>query len=919
MWLPQIVKKALFAKSDHAVTTTRKGNLIVNYFACEKFVKMTVKERFQELKTKKLCFQCLTPGLKAHHEGHCFDKYVCPDESHKRFPSGLHVLICDKHKDNKANLELLDDYKAKYITNPGSLHTEFSKNITISLHAEAHSNKSYGAQSRPSQCNESDVAIYKLQTIRVGNQDLNIFYDSGCQDMVCRKEAVDYLQNMERAKRVVDGPLMLSGVGDQKSICKHGKYDIKIPLHNGKDIHLCGICLDKVTGTFPSYPLNEVEREIRKEFSDSGGDPNTLPKLPDCVGGNTDFMIGIQYLKYYPKKMYSLPNGLSIYESQFLNPDGSRGIVGGPHRIFTEVHKNLGSHLSMGAYLTDIAQAYQNGYKLSVDISLLDMNEFTHFFCKDLNKSNDMEQPVYESATVPIEELVNDTSKAYMCRKTLKCLKSFEEIESAGTEVSYRCVRCRGCPECKQSKSIGCISIQEEVEQGIINKSVVVNLKKGYTTAKLPFLGDPINKLAPNKYIAKRVYTRQLRKLNMNPKDKQDVIKSEKKLHDLGFVEFLDNLSPNQREKINSSAIMHFIPWQAVWNPNSISTPCRIVFNASQATSTGFSLNSLVAKGRNNMNKLVEIVIRWLVRRCAFHTDVQKMYNAVRLDEEHWCYQLYLWQNELNLDLEPRTKVVKTLIYGVRSSGNQAERGIRQTAETQKDKYPRQYEIVNQDIYVDDCLSGEDSYEACRETTDGLEILLNKGGFRLKGVTFSGFEPPKDLSNGENWVTVAGMKWYPKSDLMSLNMGEIKFGKINKGKPMAKLEPLLPDKFTRRNCAGRVAEIFDLLGKFTPVTAGLKLDLSELCKRKLDWDDFVPNDLVCRWKNNFELITKLGEIKLKRTIVPEDAINLDMETIEMSDSSLNIACSAIYARFKRKNGLFSCQLVFGRSKIYQKG
>ena len=80
--------------------------------------------------------------------------------------------------------------------------------------------------------------------------------------------------------------------------------------------------------------------------------------------------------------MYSLPNGLSIYESQFLNPDGSRGIVGGPHRIFTEVHKNLGSHLSMGAYLTDIAQAYQNGYKLSVDISLLDMNEFTLFFVR---------------------------------------------------------------------------------------------------------------------------------------------------------------------------------------------------------------------------------------------------------------------------------------------------------------------------------------------------------------------------------------------------------------------------------------------------------------------------------------------------------------------------------------------------------
>ena len=280
---------------------------------------------------------------------------------------------------------------------------------------------------------------------------------------------------------------------------------------------------------------------------------------------------------------------------------------------------------------------------------------------------------------------------------------------------------------------------------------------------------------------------------------------------------------------------------------------------------------------------------------------------------------MYLWQNELNLDLEPRIKVIKTLIYGVKSSGNQAERGLRQTADIQKNEYPRQNEVVNQDIYLDDCLSGEDSYETCRETTDGLEIMINKGGFRLKGVTFSGFDPPKNLSNGDNSVTVAGMKWYPKSDLISLNTSELNFGKKNRGKKVPKLDGLLPDKFTRRDCAGRVAEIFDLLGKFTPVTAGLKLDLSELSKRKLDWDDFVPNDLVCRWKSNFELITKLRAIKLKRTIVPEDAINLDIETLEMSDSSLNIACSAIYARFKRKNGLYSCQLVFARSKIVPDG
>ena len=113
--------------------------------------------------------------------------------------------------------------------------------------------------------------------------------------------------------------------------------------------------------------------------------------------------------------------------------------------------------------------------------------------------------------------------------------------------------------------------------------------------------------------------------------------------------------------------------------------------------------------------------------------------------------------------------------------------------------------------------------------------------------------------------------------------------------------------------------MFDLLGRFTPITAGIKLDLSELSLRSLDWDDQVPNDLISQWKDNFETIKKLGEIKFRRAVIPEDAVNLDMETIEISDSSLYLACSVVYARFKRKLGLYSCQILFARSKVVPKG
>ena len=118
---------------------------------------MTPKERFDELKKKKMCFQCLTPGLKAKQEGNCFDKFKCPNDSHKRFRSGLHVLICDKHKTDKANLALLEAYEAMYITSSNSSHREFSTSISLHVDEENGSYKVHGEYNQP---DELDTAIY---------------------------------------------------------------------------------------------------------------------------------------------------------------------------------------------------------------------------------------------------------------------------------------------------------------------------------------------------------------------------------------------------------------------------------------------------------------------------------------------------------------------------------------------------------------------------------------------------------------------------------------------------------------------------------------------------------------------------------------------------------------------------------------
>ena len=88
----------------------------------------------------------------------------------------------------------------------------------------------------------------------------------------------------------------------------------------------------------------------------------------------------------------------------------------------------------------------------------------------------------------------------------------------------------------------------------------------------------------------------------------------------------------------------------------------------------------------------------------------------------------------------------------------------------------------------------------------------------------------------------------------------------------------------------------------------MKLDIHELHARKLDWDDKLPDELRKIWVSNFELMQEIANIKFNRAVVPIDAY-LNIETIDTREASKDLICIAIYARFERNNGGFSCQLI----------
>ena len=332
----------------------------------------------------------------------------------------------------------------------------FSKDIKLTFHVN---------QSSVQQDNSSDEekAIYILQTIKVYQQQYSLFYDSGCSEMVSKYDAVRRIGH--RAVEEVAGPISIGGVGNSQVKTKHRIYKIQLPLFNDNEAALSGVCLDEITMKFPTYPMRGwVEVDIKKAYKISGGSLKELPKLPKSVGGHTDFMIGIKYLRYYPEKVSQLPSGLSIYRSWFKNADGTRGVIGGPHKVFTEIESTY--HISSVSFVSNQYQLFKSGYQVNLDASLLHLK-----MKKDCMNDFIISEPDENNAD---QGMICGTENSLLARK----LKIFEHVENAGSEILYRCSNCRSCKVCKEHEHNEMMSIKEEIEPDIINSFVKVNREK---------------------------------------------------------------------------------------------------------------------------------------------------------------------------------------------------------------------------------------------------------------------------------------------------------------------------------------------------------------------------------------------------------------------------------------------------------
>ncbi|XP_054706701.1 uncharacterized protein LOC129216512 [Uloborus diversus] len=219
--------------------------------------------------------------------------------------------------------------------------------------------------------------------------------------------------------------------------------------------------------------------------------------------------------------------------------------------------------------------------------------------------------------------------------------------------------------------------------------------QSGRFVVQMPFKQDP-RLLGDSKQIAIKRLNSLWNRLNKNPKLADLYCKFMTEYERLGHMErVMETKDP---------APCYYLPHRGVYRPEKNSTKLRVVFNDSQITSTGESLNSLQMNGGVIQEDLFSIILRFRTHRYAFTADVRMMCRMINVDESQRDLQRIVWK--ISKSEEVKTYRLCTVTYGTTSAPYLAMRCLKQLSVDGEQQYPKASTIVKSDFYMDDVLTG---------------------------------------------------------------------------------------------------------------------------------------------------------------------------------------------------------------------
>ncbi|GFY01021.1 uncharacterized protein TNCV_1364261 [Trichonephila clavipes] len=269
----------------------------------------------------------------------------------------------------------------------------------------------------------------------------------------------------------------------------------------------------------------------------------------------------------------------------------------------------------------------------------------------------------------------------------------------------------------------------------------------------------------------------------------------------------------------DNSEVAYYMPHHDVLRPEKSTTKLRVVFNATNPTSNGLSLNSIQYNGGLAQNDLFTIMIKFREHPYAFTADVKTMYRMILIHESQQPLLRMFWKES------PEDPVkafeMKTVPYGRVSAPFLATRTLLQLSRDKEKNFPLAAPVLRENFYMDDVLCGADSLMEAKALKNQLSGILKKGGIELHKWGSSHLELASNILGDyefENPIETKtlGVSWKSQDDCF-----------------IFKIAVELKDSYTKRCVLSTIARLFDPLRLLGPVVARAKIFMQSLWSLKV--------------------------------------------------------------------------------------
>ncbi|GFW55948.1 DUF1758 domain-containing protein [Trichonephila clavipes] len=187
-----------------------------------------------------------------------------------------------------------------------------------------------------------------------------------------------------------------------------------------------------------------------------------------------------------------------------------------------------------------------------------------------------------------------------------------------------------------------------------------------------------------------------------------------------------------ETEKPTDRAVF-YLPHQAVFRQESLTTKMRIVFNASSHEDGQPSLNDCIWSGGNLNPNMFHLIISFRLNTIAITADIERAFLQISLRDEDRDAVRFLFPDIRSNQTDPYKFQVyrfKRVMFGVNVSPFLLSATIKHHIENYREQYPAATEMLDTCLYVDDVISGADDISQALKVSKDAETIMKNASMK---------------------------------------------------------------------------------------------------------------------------------------------------------------------------------------------